>query len=109
MTHDHDGDNCGGKTNMAMQVQVCRAFLARWLLTMLGVALALLAFDATGQKRTATAQQAKGDDAKNKRLAVVIKYGTAKAMAELLTKHFKGAGEIQFLADAGTNMLLVNG
>jgi hypothetical protein len=45
---------------------------------------------------------------KRQRAMVVLKYGDAKALAETITKHFKGEGEVQVLAEPATNALLIN-
>lgn len=53
-----------------------------------------------------TAQEAPG--AKNKRIAFLVKQGSAKDLAALLSKHFKGDAEIQALSDSPSNMLLIS-
>jgi hypothetical protein len=47
-------------------------------------------------------------DAKNRRFVYVVKYGSAKGLAEALTKHYKGEAEVQVVADAGSNLLLIS-
>jgi type II secretory pathway component HofQ len=73
------------------------------LILVLGVGL----YTVRGQE---PAKQPKADDnaAKNKRLVYVVKYGAAKDLAGVLDKHFKGAAEVQVLADSPSNCLLIN-
>ena len=61
--------------------------------------LALVALPATAQERPAAEQ---------KRGAYVVKYALAKDLAGMLTKHFKGAAEIQVGPPGTSNCLLVN-
>ena len=45
---------------------------------------------------------------KNKRIAYVVKYGDAKSLAGVLSKHFKGDADIQALPDGPSNCLLIS-
>jgi type II secretory pathway component GspD/PulD (secretin) len=45
---------------------------------------------------------------KNKRIAYVVKYGDAKNLAGILSKHFKGDAEIQALPEGPSNCLLIS-
>jgi type II secretory pathway component GspD/PulD (secretin) len=51
--------------------------------------------------------KAKADD-KNKRIVYVVKHGTAKDLAAVLSKHFKGEVEVQALPESSSNCLLIN-
>jgi type II secretory pathway component GspD/PulD (secretin) len=44
----------------------------------------------------------------NKRLIYLVKHGSAKDLAAVLSEHFKGVAEIQALPDAATNCLLIS-
>jgi type II secretory pathway component GspD/PulD (secretin) len=46
--------------------------------------------------------------AKSKRTVYVVQHGSAKDLAEALTKHFKGDKEVQIVAEAASNCLLIN-
>jgi type II secretory pathway component GspD/PulD (secretin) len=78
----------------------------------LGVALGLAALLAVGYgagtQASSQAQPAKGEDAKSKRIAYVVKYGSAKELAQSLGKYFKGDVEIQVVPDGASNVLLIN-
>src|SRR5205823_644057 len=52
--------------------------------------------------------QAQDKPAKNQRTVFVVRHANAKNLAELLGKHFQGVTEIQVLADAPSNCLLIN-
>jgi type II secretory pathway component HofQ len=69
--------------------------------------LCLGLYAASGQDRTTDV--AKTDDAaKNKRIAYIVQRGTAKDLAPVLAKHFKGEAEVQAMPDAMGNCLLIN-
>jgi type II secretory pathway component GspD/PulD (secretin) len=46
--------------------------------------------------------------AKTKRTVYVVQHGSAKDLAEALTKHFKSDKEVQIVAEAASNCLLIN-
>src|SRR3954454_9677853 len=62
------------------------------------VLLALAALPAAGERPAV----------ENKRGTYAVQYATAKALAGILTKHFKGAAEIQPGPDGTSNCLLIN-
>jgi type II secretory pathway component GspD/PulD (secretin) len=69
-------------------------------------ALAVIALLGVGYPAPGQASK-QPDDAKVKRLAFVVKYGTAKELAEALTKHFKN--DLDIVPEASTNVLLLSG
>ena len=71
------------------------------LLALVACALLAVSRDATGQG------DKQPDDAKVKRVAFVVKYGTAKDLAASLAKHFKN--DLDIVPDATTNVLLLSG
>jgi type II secretory pathway component GspD/PulD (secretin) len=46
--------------------------------------------------------------AKNKRIAYLVRYGSAKDLAGALGKHFKGDAEVQAVTETGSNYLLIS-
>ena len=66
--------------------------------------LATLAVPGSAADPPAAAKDAGG----NKRLLYVVKHGSAKDMADLLSRHFQGVAEFRPLPDAFGNGLLVN-
>lgn len=57
---------------------------------------------------TSLAAGGEGTPAKRTRSVVHLRFADAKGLAETLTKHFKGDGDAQVLAEPRTNTLLVN-
>jgi type II secretory pathway component GspD/PulD (secretin) len=55
----------------------------------------------------AKGEQPKGEDGKTKRLAYAVRYGSAKELAVILGKYFKGDAEVQAVDGSG-NLLLIN-
>src|SRR4051812_47164735 len=47
------------------------------------------------------------DDAKIKRIAYVVKHGSAKDLAKVLGSHLKGAAEVDVLPEPNSNVLLL--
>jgi len=62
-------------------------------------------------RRRPLRQEKKADDpaaAKLKRTVYVVQHGSAKDLAEALTKHFKSDKDVQILAEPASNCLLIN-
>jgi len=55
-----------------------------------------------------TAKSQQGDDGKTKRVAYVVKYGSAKDLAATLGKYFKGDVDVQVTGDPANNLLLLS-
>jgi type II secretory pathway component GspD/PulD (secretin) len=71
-----------------------------WLMAL---TLALLATSIQAQS-----PPGKQDDGKGKRIVYVVQHGSAKNLATMLSKHFKGDIDVQAGPDAGPNVLLIN-
>jgi type II secretory pathway component GspD/PulD (secretin) len=74
----------------------------------LAVVLGLGWYAAAGQDKERPAAP-KGEDgaAKDKRIAYFVKYGSAKDLAAVLGRHFKGAAEVETLPGSPSNCLLI--
>jgi type II secretory pathway component GspD/PulD (secretin) len=80
-------------------------------LIVLAIGLSLVGGPAWGPAGNETrAEPPKGKESsasKSKRIVYVAKYGSAKQLAALLGKHFKGEAEVEILTDAPSNCLLI--
>jgi type II secretory pathway component GspD/PulD (secretin) len=74
------------------------------LLLVLGLGLA----GTLGQEKGSGKSDRPAEAAKSKRIVHVVKYGTAKDVAAILGKHFKGEVEVQVLPESPANCLLIN-
>jgi type II secretory pathway component GspD/PulD (secretin) len=61
-----------------------------------------------GQDKARPEPARDGDSAKEKRLLYVVRNGSAKDLAAVLSKHFKAAADIQALPDGPSNCLLIS-
>ena len=85
--------------------------LGAGLLLALGVGLWAASGQEKGTGKTADPNEptkAKPDDAKTKRIAYVLKHGSAEDLAPILRKYFKGDVQVQVLPEAASNCLLIN-
>jgi type II secretory pathway component GspD/PulD (secretin) len=60
------------------------------------------------QPKQGQAKPAAEDNAKNKRIVYPVRYGAAKDLAAVLSKHFKGDAEVQAVTETGGNYLLIS-
>jgi hypothetical protein len=72
------------------------------------VLLCFSLYTAWGQEKDVAKRPKPDEVAKTKRLAYVVQHGSAKDLATILGKHFKGEAEVQALPDSLSNLLLIN-
>src|SRR5262245_8112380 len=68
----------------------------------------VLILAACGTISLSRAQAQQPESPKAKRIVYVVKYGEAKDLASVLTKHFKGDAEVQVLPESPSNCLLIS-
>jgi type II secretory pathway component GspD/PulD (secretin) len=78
------------------------------ILVSLIVALGIGLTAAPGQENERPKRARPVQPGKSKRIAYVVQHGSAKELADLLGKHFKGEAEIQVLSSTPSDCLLIN-